>query len=159
VNSLRHHHPNFIRYADACSIVAEGVRRAYVELRNRTADPSGYSRMLLSVDGSEPSKLSLHEAIQLALRIATEDRDVNRANGFLTVQMGPNQVLAALSAEFHDGLTTQQIELCVSRIEAAIKNAHLEVTTLFIKPQTAETWRRRIAEVAALQVDAGKGTQ
>jgi cation diffusion facilitator family transporter len=91
------------------------------------------------------------------LRIATEDRDVNRANGVLTVQMGPNQVLAALSAEFQDGLTTQQIELCVSRIEAAIKDAHLEVTTLFIKPQTAETWRRRIAEVAALQVDAGEG--
>ncbi len=41
------------------------------------------------------------------LRIAAEDRDVDRANGVLTVQMGPDQVLAALSAEFHDGLTTQ----------------------------------------------------
>jgi divalent metal cation (Fe/Co/Zn/Cd) transporter len=102
----------------------------------------------------EPALPRVRESI---LRIATEDRDVNRANGVLTVQMGPNQVLAALSAEFHDGLTTQQIEFCVSRIEAAIKDAHLEVTTLFIKPQTAETWRRRIAEVAALQGDTGKG--
>jgi cation diffusion facilitator family transporter len=37
------------------------------------------------------------------LRIATEDPDVHQANGVLTVQMGPNQVLAALSAEFRDG--------------------------------------------------------
>ena len=82
------------------------------------------------------------------LRIATEDADVHQANGVLTVQMGPNQVLAALSAEFHDGLSTQQIEQCVGRIEAAIKAANLGVAVLFVKPQTAETWRRRVGELA-----------
>jgi cation diffusion facilitator family transporter len=101
----------------------------------------------------EPALPLVREAI---LRIATEDRDINLANGVLTVQMGPNQVLAALSAEFRDGLTTQQIELCVTRIEAAIRDAHLGVTALFIKPQTPETWRRRIAELAAQQDDAGR---
>jgi cation diffusion facilitator family transporter len=103
----------------------------------------------------EPALPLVRESI---LRIATQDPDVTRANGVLTVQMGPNQVLAALSAEFRDGLTTQQIELCVSRIEAAIGSAHLGVTALFIKPQTPENWRRRIAELAALQSDAGKST-
>ena len=82
------------------------------------------------------------------LRIATEDADVHQANGVFTVQMGPNQVLAALSAEFHDGLSTQQIEQCVGRIEAAIKAANLGVAILFVKPQTAETWRRRKAAFA-----------
>lgn len=90
----------------------------------------------------------IREAI---LRIAGEDPDVRQANGVLTVQMGPNQVVAALSAEFHDGLNTQQIEHCVCRIEAAIKGAQLGVTTLFIKPQTPDTWRRRIADLAAVQ--------
>jgi cation diffusion facilitator family transporter len=85
------------------------------------------------------------------LRIATEDPDIQLANGVLTVQMGPNQVLAALSAEFHDELNTQQIEACVSRIEVAIKDANLGVTTLFVKPQTPETWKRRIAELANLK--------
>jgi cation diffusion facilitator family transporter len=83
------------------------------------------------------------------LRIATEDADVHRANGVLTVQMGPDQVVAALSAEFHDDLNTQQIEVCITRIEAAITGANLGVTTLFIKPQTRETWQRRMAERAA----------
>ncbi|MEO8466989.1 MAG: cation diffusion facilitator family transporter [Gammaproteobacteria bacterium] len=81
--------------------------------------------------------------------IAAADPDLRIANGVLTVQMGPNQVVAALSAEFHDALNTTQIEQCVNRLEAAIKQAHPEVTALFVKPQTAEGWRRRIASLGA----------
>jgi cation diffusion facilitator family transporter len=83
------------------------------------------------------------------LRIAGDDPDVRSANGVLTVQLGPRQVVAALSAEFHDRLNTTQIEECVNRIEGAVKRAHPEVTVLFVKPQTAETWRRRVAQLAA----------
>jgi len=83
------------------------------------------------------------------LRIAGTDPDIRSVNGVLTVQMGPSQVVAALSAEFHDDLNTTQIEQCVSRIEAAIKDAHLDVTTVFVKPQTAQTWHRLIAHLAA----------
>ena len=83
------------------------------------------------------------------LRIAGSDPDVSGVNGVLTVQMGPNQVIAALSAEFKDGLNTGQIERCVARIEAAIKCAHPNVRTLFVKPQTGETWRRQIEELTA----------
>ncbi len=78
------------------------------------------------------------------LRIAGNDPDIRGVNGVLTVQMGPNQVVAALSAEFRDGLNTKQIEQCIGRIEAAIKHAQLDVTALFIKPQSAEAWRQRI---------------
>ena len=80
------------------------------------------------------------------LRIAREDPDVCGVNGVLTVQMGPSQVVAALSAEFLDSLSTGQIERCVARIEATIKRAHPDVRTLFVKPQTGETWRRQAAE-------------
>jgi cation diffusion facilitator family transporter len=83
------------------------------------------------------------------LRIAGEDPAIERANGVLTIQMGPNQVVAALSAEFHDGLDTVQIEQGVSRIEAAIRRAHLDVVALFVKPQTGETWRSRRAQLEA----------
>lgn len=74
------------------------------------------------------------------LKIAGVDPAIRKANGVLTVQMGPDQVVAALSAEFEDRLTTPEIEACVDRIEAAIKAAHPEITTLFVKPQTPETW-------------------
>ena len=77
------------------------------------------------------------------LAIAAGDADVRCANGVMTVQMGPNQVVAALSAEFEDALTTPQIEDCINRIERQAKIAHPEITSLFVKPQTAQTWRER----------------
>jgi cation diffusion facilitator family transporter len=91
------------------------------------------------------------------MRIASEDPDIRSVNGVFTVQMGPNQVVAALSAEFHDELNTTQIEQCVGRIEAAIKQARLDVTTLFVKPQTAAMWRQRIAILSAEQSKSESG--
>jgi len=90
----------------------------------------------------EPASPRLRDSI---LRIAREDRDIRTANGVLTVQLGPQQVVAALSIEFQEALSTMQIELCVERIEAAIKHQHADITTLFVKPQSAATWRSRIA--------------
>ena len=79
------------------------------------------------------------------LKIAGADPAIRKANGVLTVQMGPEQVVAALSAEFEDRMTTPEIEACVNRVEAAIKAAHPEITILFVKPQTPETWKARRA--------------
>jgi cation diffusion facilitator family transporter len=101
----------------------------------------------------EPAYAHVQESI---LRIAGEDPAVDHANGVITAQLGPQRVFAALSAEFHDGQTTQEIEACVRRIEARVQAAHPEVTTLFIKPQTAGTWRRRRDE---LEAASGHGTK
>jgi len=83
------------------------------------------------------------------LAIAAADEGVHCANGVLTVQMGPNQVVATLSAEFEDSLTTPQIEACINRIEAQAKTIHPEILSLFVKPQTAETWRARRRRIEA----------
>lgn len=79
------------------------------------------------------------------LEIAAKDQAIRSANGVLTVQLGPDQIVAALSAEFHDALNTTEIEACVNRIEITIKAAHPTVSILFVKPQTQEVWRRRTA--------------
>ncbi len=92
---------------------------------------------------------------ELILRIAAEDPAIRGANGVLTVQMGPREVVAALSVEFHDALNTTQIEEAVNRIEAAIKHAHPDIVALFVKPQSSETWRRRIA---SLDVNPDEGS-
>ena len=81
------------------------------------------------------------------LRIAGEDPAIRCANGVLTVQLGPDSVVAALSAEFEDALDTTGIEQCVNRIEAAVRAAHPVVVALFVKPQTAQTWQRRTARL------------
>ncbi|HET6431711.1 cation diffusion facilitator family transporter [Dyella sp.] len=82
---------------------------------------------------------------QSLMRIAGDDDDVRTANGVLTVQMGPNRMVAALSAEFEDALATPQIEACIGRIESRAKAEHPELAALFIKPQTPQTWRARRA--------------
>ena len=91
---------------------------------------------------------SAHPQVRDAiLRIAGTDPDVRSANGVLTVQMGPDEVVAALSAEFRDGLDSNDIEACVNRIEAAIKQSHPVVSILFVKPQTREVWDRRTSRL------------
>lgn len=80
---------------------------------------------------------------QSILKIAGADKGVRHANGANTVQMGPHQVVATLSAEFEDVLHTSDIEACINRIERAVSEAHPDVTALFVKPETAEEWRRQ----------------
>ena len=84
------------------------------------------------------------------LRLAEADPAIRTANGVFTVQMGPRQITAALSAEFEDGLSTGEIEACVNRLEVAIKQAQPDIMVLFVKPQTAETWRARTGGLGAL---------
>ncbi|HEX5306190.1 MAG TPA: cation diffusion facilitator family transporter [Dyella sp.] len=89
---------------------------------------------------------------QSLMRIAATDPGVRAANGVMTVQMGPDRVVAALSAEFEDALTTPQIEACIGRIEARAKAEHPELAALFVKPQTPETWRERRAALGRAEV-------
>jgi cation diffusion facilitator family transporter len=78
------------------------------------------------------------------LRIAGAEQSIARANGLLTVQLAPDQVLALLSLEFADDLRTPEIEDRVVEIERKIRAAHPEVAMLFVKPQTDRTFRDAI---------------
>lgn len=81
---------------------------------------------------------------QNVLNVAQEDFAVYSANGVLTEQIGAHQVIASLSLEFKDHLTTDEIEACVNRIEAEIKSIHPEIVALFVKPQTKQIWLERM---------------
>ena len=90
----------------------------------------------------EPARPGVSQSL---MRIAAADPGVRSANGVMTVQMGPDRVVAALSAEFEDALATPQIEACIGRIESRAKAEHPELAALFVKPQTPETWKQRRA--------------
>ena len=77
------------------------------------------------------------------LRIAGQAKAVVRANGVITVQLAPDQVVAALSLEFADELRTPDIEAAVVDIEKRLRLAHPEVTTLFVKPQSSHSYQGR----------------
>lgn len=82
--------------------------------------------------------------LEKVCRITATVPGVRKVNGVLTLQLGPDQVMAALSTEFEDGLTTVQIEECVRRMEAATRDAKLPIVALFVKPQTPEQWSDRL---------------
>ncbi|WP_027060712.1 cation diffusion facilitator family transporter [Mesorhizobium loti] len=91
------------------------------------------------------------EVQKKVLAIAQQDPAVQRANGVLTVHMGPQEIVAGLSIEFEDHLTAPEIEACVERLEALLKKEMPEITRLFVKPQTTGTWeqRRKLIEAAS----------
>jgi cation diffusion facilitator family transporter len=96
----------------------------------------------------EPASLEVQRKV---LAIAQQDPAVQRANGVLTVHMGPQEIVAGLSIEFEDHLTAPEIEACVQRIETRLKEEMPEITRLFVKPQTTGTWeqRRKLIEAAS----------
>ncbi|MEJ0075932.1 MAG: cation diffusion facilitator family transporter [Alphaproteobacteria bacterium] len=72
-------------------------------------------------------------------QIAAEQPGVERVNDLVTVHLSPDQIVAALSLEFRDELTTPQIEQAVAAIERRICSKNPEVFTIFIKPQSSTT--------------------
>ncbi len=75
------------------------------------------------------------------LSIAAGERSISRANGVLTMQLAPDQIVAALSLDFEDHLTAAQIEEAVMDIERMVRAAHPDVVALFVKPQTHRSYR------------------
>jgi len=84
--------------------------------------------------------------IRSILEIANGACGASRANGVLTIQMAPDEIMAAMSIEFDDALTAPQIEEMVADIERRIHAAHPEVTSLFVKPQNPEQYSRTVRE-------------
>jgi cation diffusion facilitator family transporter len=88
----------------------------------------------------EPASPALQREV---LRLAEEDPAVSKANGIITVHLGPDEIVAALSVEFEDAMTAPQIEACVERIETRLRREQPEIVRLFLKPQAASTWQAR----------------
>ena len=93
------------------------------------------------------------EVQQKVLAIAEQDPAVQRANGVLSVHIGPEEIVAGLSIEFEDDLRAPEIEACVERMEARLKEEMPEISRLFVKPQAAGTWERRRKTIEAASGD------
>ncbi len=91
----------------------------------------------------EPAHSTLVDSI---LEIARATPGVLRANGVLTTQLSPSQVIAAMSVEFADDRRADDIEQAVVAIETQVRDKHPSVTALFVKPQTQGRYRQRAGE-------------
>src|SRR5690348_2297910 len=76
------------------------------------------------------------------LHIAAAEKSITRANGVLTMQLAPDQIVAALSLDFEDHLTAAQVEDAVIEIERKVRAAHPQIMALFVKPQTGRAYQQ-----------------
>jgi cation diffusion facilitator family transporter len=75
------------------------------------------------------------------LALANAQPSCLKANGLITVQLGPEQVVAMLSIEFSDAMLAPQIEEAVISLEAKVREENPEIVALFVKPQTPKTFQ------------------
>ena len=92
------------------------------------------------------------ELAQSLLDIVRASPGVLQAGGLLTMQLAPDQVVAAINIEFTDDSRANDIEAYVAAIEKHVRTKHPIVKNLFIKPQT----RARHGNARARDPDCGR---
>lgn len=75
------------------------------------------------------------EAEQVIRGIVERGRHVERVNEVLTLQMGPEYVLATVALDFADGVPSDQVEDVVAELEAQIKTSLPTVKKVFIEAE------------------------
>ena len=82
----------------------------------------------------EPAESGVSDAI---CAIVSAQPGIERATGLFTVHVGPRQVVAGITVDFRDDLTARQVEDIVATVEARVRQAHPEIVSLVLKPQSA----------------------
>jgi cation diffusion facilitator family transporter len=100
---------------------------------------AGQAKALLIGLSASPAK------VRTILDTAIEEPGIEAVNGAITVHIGVDQLLVALSVEFEPDLKALEIEDVANRMEQRMKAAHPDVLTVFLKPQSPQ----RFAEVQA----------
>jgi cation diffusion facilitator family transporter len=107
----------------------------------------------------EPARPELAAAV---LRTAREVEGIERAQVVFSVHLAPRQVVIALSLEFRDDMTANEIEAAVDVLEGRIQERHADVIAVFVKPEHETDpvilpgrYPRRARQIAS----AGEGTR
>lgn len=89
-------------------------------------------------------------------RVAAQ-QGVKSVNEVLTMHLGSQDILANLSLDFRDGLSAEEVEATISRLEEAIKTEHPEVKRIFIEAQSAEAHRRTMRKIESEEEKSAAG--
>jgi cation diffusion facilitator family transporter len=82
------------------------------------------------------------EVVASICAIARAQPGIEHSNGLFTVHIGPQQVVAAISADFADHLSAGEVEKIVADVEDRVRKAHPEVVSLLVKPQSTAAFER-----------------
>jgi cation diffusion facilitator family transporter len=81
--------------------------------------------------GESASRRSLAQVKALLLA----DRRVAAVDEMLSMQLGPREVLLALTIDFRDDLRGEELEQAAAELTLAVEGAHPEITRLFMRPR------------------------
>jgi cation diffusion facilitator family transporter len=78
------------------------------------------------------------------MRIAGAEPGVESANGVITTQMAPDQIVAALSVDFANSVSARDVENVIVDIERKVRAERPDVVTLFVKPQSRAAYEAAV---------------
>ena len=70
------------------------------------------------------------------LNVVEKDNRVTKVRALQSMVLGPEDALLALRVNFHDGLTTDQIESAIDQITHALKQTHPVLRHVIIEPES-----------------------
>lgn len=73
--------------------------------------------------------------------ILQQNENIEVVNEVLTMHMGPNFILANISVDFKDDLTSDKLENCIAKLDIAIKDEYPLVQRVFIEAERAGSKR------------------
>jgi cation diffusion facilitator family transporter len=135
-----------IIWADGAASVAIGVILA------GTAAVMAYETKGLLIGESASPELG-----QGVRAIVGRTRDVRHVNELRTMHMAPNDILLALSLDFHDNLDSGRVEETIFKLEQDIKSRFPDVKRLFIEVQSQRDHDRVAAAERRTERAAAKG--
>jgi cation diffusion facilitator family transporter len=116
-----------LEWADAGASIAIGVILALTAL-GLAYETKG----LLTGEAASPS------TVRALRQMALAEPMVSSLNELRTVHFGPNYILAALSLDFDDRSSLDDIEETVNRLEHKIKETFSDITRVFVEVQARE---------------------
>jgi cation diffusion facilitator family transporter len=91
------------------------------------------TRGLLIGEAADPNLIA---SIQ---QIAAEDDAVDHIRKPMTLHLGPDTILLALDVEFRDGLTSDDVERSVERLEKTIRAEHPDIKHIFLEASAIQS--------------------
>ena len=85
------------------------------------------------------------ETVENICEIAGNDPAVERVMPPLTMHFGPQEVLLNLDIKFRNGISAEEIEASVDRMESEIRKRHPEIKRIFIEAESIMATRRDAA--------------
>jgi cation diffusion facilitator family transporter len=87
-------------------------------------------------------KPAASEVVASIRAIALAQPGIERVMSLFTVHLGPDQIVAAIAADFKDSLSAADVESAVAAIEDRVRTAHPKIVLLLIKPQGGQAIER-----------------